>query len=60
MIITKLIEQLETIKEKYGDLKIECFHHEGGNSLRGASIDLNETHLYIEDEILKIGFSKYE
>ena len=35
MKISGVIEILKEIKNDYGDVEIQAFHHEGSNSLRG-------------------------
>lgn len=60
MKISDLVEELEEQKKAYGDLEVECFHHDGGNSLRGGPVTMERGCLYIdqESETLKIGFNE--
>jgi hypothetical protein len=49
MKISDLIQTLERLKKEHGDLPIEAFHHEGGNSLRASPCEITDDSFVIID-----------
>lgn len=48
MDISELIDKLERLREEYGDIEIEAFHHEGGSSHRAYPGPIDERTSFVK------------
>ena len=56
MLISEVISLLEEAKERFGDVRLDAFHHEGGNSLRAYPREFDRDSIVEADTgILTIG-----
>ena len=55
MKISELIKHLEMLELAKGDIEIEAFHHEGGNSLRANPSKITKNSFVLDGDKIVIG-----